>query len=82
MGFGDDEYPMKRIPSVVEAPSQNLESCTEDSYSRDEVELARYGKKQQLRVCALLSNSLILLLNQPTNLYPHSEILDYCPSLD
>ncbi|MCJ1426816.1 hypothetical protein MMC29_004719, partial [Sticta canariensis] len=49
MGFGDDEYPMKRIPSVVEAPSQNLESCTEYSYSRDEVELARYGKKQQLR---------------------------------
>lgn len=49
MGFGETEYPLKRIPSVVEASSQNLESLNEYSYSRDEVELARYGKKQQLR---------------------------------
>lgn len=54
MGFGETEYPLKRIPSVVEASSQNLESLNEYSYSRDEVELARYGKKQQLRVRALL----------------------------
>lgn len=51
MNFGDGEYPMKRIPSVGAASSHNLESYAECTPSRDEAELARYGKKQQLRVC-------------------------------
>lgn len=59
MDFGDPEYPMKRIPSVVIASSHKLESDTENHYTRDEVELARYGKKQQLRVGALLTYSFV-----------------------
>lgn len=50
MDFGDAEYPMRRIPSVVITPSHQLESDTENGCTRDEVELARDGKKQQLRV--------------------------------
>lgn len=45
MDFGDAEYPMKRIPSVVITPSHQLESDRENGCTRDEVELAQYGKK-------------------------------------
>lgn len=59
MGFGKAEYPMKHISSVLATSGYNLESYNQYSYSRDEVELARYGKKQQLRVGVLLEQNLL-----------------------
>jgi hypothetical protein len=48
----DDVYPMKRIPPVTATPLQeDREPVSEHKYARDEIELARFGKKQQLKVC-------------------------------
>lgn len=80
MDLKNSEYP--RIPSVVEASDHNLESYPEYSFTRYEVDMARYGKKQQLRVCALLNTSHFLLLISATNFYFRSESLDSCPSLE
>ena len=43
-------YPMKRIYSATAAPGRTPEPHSEIELNHDEAEIARYGKKQQLRV--------------------------------
>ena len=50
MASGDDMYPMERIYSAAAAPGHSLEPHGETELNQDEAEIARYGKKQQLRV--------------------------------
>jgi hypothetical protein len=52
--FGDEGFPMKRIPSVsaneVHSNQSSHEPAIENRYGRDEADMARFGKKQQLKV--------------------------------
>lgn len=43
-------YPMKRIYSATAAPGHIPEPRSETELNHDEAEIARYGKKQQLKV--------------------------------
>ena len=49
MAIMKDSYPLKRIvsPTITSTNSGSEPGV----FSRDEAELARFGKKQQLRVC-------------------------------
>jgi len=50
-GFYDNEYPMKRLRSVTATPIHTYpEPVSEHKYAQDEEVLARFGKKQQLKV--------------------------------
>lgn len=48
MAFMGDEYPMKRISSTTSEILSKPGSRA--GFTRDEAELARFGKKQQLKV--------------------------------
>ena len=51
MASKENDYPMKRLPSNAAILVQpNAEPKSEQKYSQDEADLARYGKKQQLKV--------------------------------
>lgn len=50
MAIDDVEYPMKRLYSVTDVFGHGHEPQSENKHSQDEAELARFGKKQQLRV--------------------------------
>ena len=66
MAFGGDEYPMQRIYSATAVSGHSPDFHDENEYTQDEVEIARFGKKQQLRVRLLASmpfpSSLLELL--------------------
>ena len=49
--FGDEGFPMKRIPSVsANEVASDTEPTIENRYGRDEADMARFGKRQQLKV--------------------------------
>ena len=63
MASGSGLYPMKRIYSTVAVATGSPEPHSENGYTRDEAEIARFGKKQQLRVrlTSFTPSSLLLL---------------------
>ena len=71
MAPGDGLLPMKRIYSTTALSSQRPEPRSENAYNRDEAEIARFGKKQQLRVCLTsLSCFPALLLDRLMDISP------------
>ena len=66
MAFRGDEHPMQRIYSATAVSGHGPDFHDENEYTQDEVEIARFGKKQQLRVRLLASmpfpSSLLELL--------------------
>ena len=71
MASGDGLLRMKRTYSTTALSSQIPEHHSENFYNRDEAEIARFGKKQQLRVCpTTLTCFPTLLLYQLTDRSP------------
>ena len=50
MALNDIEYPMKRLYLATDVFADGHEPQSENKHNEDEAELARFGKKQQLRV--------------------------------
>ena len=63
MAFPLDGYPMKRDYSAAAASGQTPDSHSKNNLAQDEIDIARFGKKQQLRVrhSTWLSFPLLLL---------------------
>lgn len=53
---------MKRVYSATAVSGRIPEPHSQDDYPRDELEIARFGKKQQLRVSLFISCSFALSL--------------------
>ena len=68
MASGDGPLPMKRIYSTTALSSRSPEPHSENAYTRDEAEIARFGKKQQLRVCPTTDAHSSVLLYRLTNI--------------
>lgn len=52
MANTEDGYPMKRIVATTVVSTDSAgKPHNPGKFTRDEAELARFGKKQQLRVC-------------------------------
>ena len=80
MELSSDEHSMKQLP-YVEASSHGPEPRVDSKYSRDEIELARYGKKQQLKVY-YRQGRLKMTAGQMTKAGLGSETLACCPLSD
>lgn len=70
MAFETNRYPMKRIYSATAVSGRIPEPHSENDYRQDELEIARFGKKQQLRVCLFISRLFPLSLLELINVDP------------
>ena len=61
---------MKRIYSATVVSGPSPEPNSENKYTQDEIEIARFGKKQQLRVRLLTCLSFPLSLLELITLHP------------
>lgn len=80
-----DDYPMKNLPSkAMTVQYQDPESRGDSKSNRDEIELAHFGKRQQLKVGPLhdarrYQNSWTIWL---TSSCGNRGVSVWCPSLD
>ena len=66
---------MKRIYSATAVPGHNSDPHSANEYTQDEAEIARFGKRQQLRVRLFIRMTFLPSIAYAAYSYIYSEIL-------